>query len=447
MPSDLSCVPFIEQYFGLWLYEESRFWSQFDVLKKCDLHLHLQSERPAEARTAAREPAKIVGRNAIIQINGKMMKQASSSGGSSTVAVRRQIRAAMNNADITGVALHIDSPGGTAAGTQDLADDVAALAAIKPVIAYVEDLGASAAYWVASQATHIATNRSGMVGSIGTYGVVYDMSGAAAMEGVKAYVVRAGQFKGMGTPGTEVSQEQLAELQRNVDALNSHFLSAVASGRGMSLDSVKTLADGRVHVGDEAKKMGLVDSVESFDAAFARLQSMTTKKRGAKMMADHITPESTVDTTAKEPSMSEVVTPKVATSKEIKAACVGCSSDFVLAQLEAGATMDAVKDAWIEQLAADRDAEQAKSADLSAKLTEAESKAATPPKSGVTPIGSSQSQSVSADPIAEFAEAVKEKQSSGMDRQRAMSLVIAENPQLHQDYLTAYRDGVRQRFA
>jgi ClpP class serine protease len=80
----------------------------------------------------------------------------------------------------------------------------------KPVTAYIEDLGASAAYWVASQAGKIYSNEPGFVGSIGTYLVVEDWSGAA--EGAwasKVHVVKAGEFKGAGYPGTPVTDAQL----------------------------------------------------------------------------------------------------------------------------------------------------------------------------------------------------------------------------------------------
>ena len=450
MPTDISSVPFIEQFFGIWLFEESQFWAQYDLLRKCDLHFHLQSNAKSEAQAAAKAPAPVVGKIAVISINGKMMKQQTSmGGGTSTVAARRQVRSAMNDPDISGVALHVDSPGGTAAGTQDLADDVAALAKRKPVLAYIEDFGASAAFWVASQSTHISVNRSGMVGSIGTYGVVYDTSGMAAMEGVKAHVVRAGQFKGVGTPGTEISQEQLAELQRNVDALNAHFIDAVAIGRRMTKDKIASIADGRVHVGDEALSLGLVDSVESFDAAFARLQSMTiSKKGGQRMLADHIIPESTVST-VKENSMSEIVTPVVATSKQIKAACPGCNADFILAQLEANATMEQVKDEWITQLTSSRIEAETKAKEESEKaekLTqELAASKAKPGKHGVEPVGAGAGAGASAggdDAVSCWNELVSSEIKSGKSLPQATRACVVNHPEAHAAYVQAHNSSL-----
>lgn len=449
MPTDITAAPFIDQYFGLWMFESSLFWSQFELMRKCDLHLHLQSDAVANAQSAAKQPAKVENKIATIQIGGKMMKQASSmGGGTSTVAVRRQVRAAMADSEVAAVALHIDSGGGTAAGTEELADDVASLAKVKPVLAFIEDLGASAAYWVASQATHISVNAAGLVGSIGTYGVVYDQSGQAAMEGIKAYVVNAGKYKGMGTPGTEVTQDQLAEWKRNVDAINSRFLSGVARGRNMNVAKVEEIADGRVHIGSEAMAMGLVDSVESFDAAFSRLQFSARKKKGIRMLADHIQPE-TNNREVIEMS-AETIKPVAATSKEIKASCPGCSADFILAQLDKSATISDVKDAWSEQLANELKAERDKSAAEAAKVETLTNEVAElkkkPGKSGVSPVGGATNSGDGAgdgvDPIATWNELVAAEFQVTKNRQTAMRNCVVNNPDAHKAFIEAYNSTI-----
>jgi hypothetical protein len=124
----------------------------------------------------------------------------------------------------------------------------------------------------------------------------------------------------------------------------------------------------------------------------------------------------------------------------------------VLAQLENSATIDDVKDAWITQLTASRTEAEAKAAaeaEKTEKLTqELAASKAKPGKPGVDPINSGGGNTTpAADPIAAFNDAVKEKVSLGMDRQSAMSNVIAESPDLHQEYLTAYRDDARKRLS
>lgn len=439
-------VPYWDQYFGLWLMEESQFWQQFGLLRGLDLHLHMQSGAPQTAASRSDAGLHMQGDIAVVQLNGKLMKQASSmGGGTSTVAVRRQIRAAMNDTNVRAVSLLIDSPGGTAAGTQELADDVAALADRKPVHAFIEDLGASAAYWVACQATRVVTNPTGMVGSIGTYGVVYDMSQAAAMEGVKAHVIRAGKYKGMGTPGTEISPEQLAEWQRGVDAINQHFLAGVSRGRNMTAEKVAELADGRAHIGQEALRLGLVDAVESYDQAFETLTKTTSTKR-RKMNADHILPDTQqIINHTESTTMADTQKPSAATPKEIRAACVGCDADFVLAQVEAGATLAEVKDAWMTKQQEALRASQEEAAKLkaeNAKLQTAKTTGATKAP-GVKPVqagSTDDSGDGSEDPKEEFDALVAANIKAGMSKQRAVCAASAANPELHQRMLRAHND-------
>jgi signal peptide peptidase SppA len=219
---------------------------------------------------------------ALVDINGPMMKGFSKFGGASSVFARRAIRTSAGDADVANILLSIDSPGGHVAGTQSLADEVRAARAAKPVHAQIEDLGASAAYWVASQAESISANRTARVGSIGTVAVAYDESKAFAAEGVKVHVVSTGAFKGAFARGAEITPDQLADLQREINGLNAHFLEAVASGRRMQADRVALLADGRVHIADDAKKLGLIDHVRGTDETLvdiARQSSAPGRRR------------------------------------------------------------------------------------------------------------------------------------------------------------------------
>jgi hypothetical protein len=122
---------------------------------------------------------------AVIRIEGQITKGLSKFGGTSTILTRRALRQAAAAEDITSMLLAIDSPGGQVDGIQDLADEVQRARQSKIVDAYIEDLGASAAYWIASQARRITANATGFVGSIGAFAVLEDLSGLAAREGVQ----------------------------------------------------------------------------------------------------------------------------------------------------------------------------------------------------------------------------------------------------------------------
>jgi signal peptide peptidase SppA len=194
---------------------------------------------------------------AIIQIKGLMSK--SSIFGSSTVAIRTKIQAALQDEKVLSIFLLIESGGGTVAGTKELADEIALCE--KPTVAYIQDIGASAAYWVASQADQVFINEMGEVGSIGVYSVVEDTSELYKKEGVKVHVVSTGDMKGAFEDGVEVTEEMISDLQARIDWLNQKFMAAVSNGRDITMEEVKIIADGRIYDSEKAVSIGLVDGI------------------------------------------------------------------------------------------------------------------------------------------------------------------------------------------
>jgi len=260
------------QYFGAWMVDPSWLAQAVADVKAGAMVIY----QPKAAARESEGPAylKTADGLATISLVGPMTKGDSSfSGGTSTVRTRRAIRQAAADPNIRGIMLLVDSPGGTAAGTSELGADVAAAARQKPVHAHAEDMMASAAYWVGAQASRVTATPTSLVGSIGTYSVVTDSSGRAAKDGVVVHVLSTGAHKGAGVPGAPVTTDQLRVAQGVVDELNEHFLAAVASGRRMPLERVKQAADGRIYLAQPAMGLGLLDAVESQDAAYAALRA------------------------------------------------------------------------------------------------------------------------------------------------------------------------------
>jgi signal peptide peptidase SppA len=215
---------------------------------------------------------------AVIPIMGPMVKGGGKNGEADSVEIRRSLRAAVQDTAIGGIMLVIDSPGGTVAGTDELARDVRSASEVKPTAAHIEDLGASAAYWVASQAGTITANHTAEVGSIGTMAMVEDSSGAAKADGIVVHVVSTGAYKGAFSPGTEITPDHLAYLQEQANALNTHFMTAVSKGRKVGMSRVETWADGRAWIASTAKDMGLIDGVTRLDDAMRTLQKSIPKR-------------------------------------------------------------------------------------------------------------------------------------------------------------------------
>ena len=252
------------QHFGVWAIETK--WLNNAVASiKSGLWAAESGSEDAEPYAINRDGI------ALIPIVGQVTKGVSSYGGTSSILTRQAIRKAVADPDVRGIMLQVDSPGGTVSGIQELADDVKAAGKTKPVHAYCEDLCASAAYWVASQASRVSANATAEIGSIGVYCDVVDSSGAYEAEGIKVHVVSSGDYKGAFAEGTEVTEEQLASLQETIDDLNEIFVSTVASGRKRSKSNVKQWANGKTWVGQRAQNLGLIDSVEPVEAAMKAL--------------------------------------------------------------------------------------------------------------------------------------------------------------------------------
>lgn len=254
----------LQDWFGIWAMEARAASGLVAYLRNVNLAAHIREAKPPEPKSAVEKVPARNGQNiAVIKIAGTMMKAQSSMGGTSTVQARRDIRSAASDSEVSGILLAIDSPGGTVAGTEDLGNDVRAARRQKPVYAHIDDLGASAAYWVASQADKIFANApTALVGSIGTMAVVYDLSKAANNQGVEALLFATGPLKGAGTEGTAVSPEQRAYFQELTDKLQASFDSAVKRGRGLTDKQLAEVRSGGVFTAQDALNRKLIDGIQ-----------------------------------------------------------------------------------------------------------------------------------------------------------------------------------------
>lgn len=187
-----------------------------------------------------------------------------------TDRVAEQLAAAAGDDAVKSIVLDVDSPGGTVSGVADLAADIRLARKVKPVAAHIEDIGASAAYWLAAQADTITAGSTAAVGSVGVCTVVVDSSRAAEDAGVRVHVVASHPLKGAGVEGAAVTDAQLADIRRNVEAYARLFADDVAAGRRMSADKVASIATGQVWIGAEAQALGLVDAIVTPDEAHRR---------------------------------------------------------------------------------------------------------------------------------------------------------------------------------
>lgn len=234
---------------------------------------------------------KQAGDIAVIPVMGTIMQRADMmndiSGGCSTEAVAGFLNAAVNDDTVKAIVMHYDSGGGGVFGVQELGEQIAAAAQIKPVIASIDSACCSAAYWLASQATEITCTPGGIGGSIGVYSVHEDLSKALEMEGVTPTLVKAGDNKAETINFLPLSDDARAAMQTRVDQTYDTFVRAVAAGRKTTLANVKeNYGQGRSFQAPDLLAKGMVDRIETFSATLARLGGTPMRgSAGAAMRA------------------------------------------------------------------------------------------------------------------------------------------------------------------
>lgn len=190
-------------------------------------------------------------------------------GATSSEEIGDALREAAGREDIKAVFLNIDSPGGTVAGTPELANAVAALDKKKPVYAFSSGLMCSAAYWVASQARAIYATPSAQVGSIGVVQAVIDNSAALDKAGIKVEVFSVGKYKAMGAPGTPLTDDQRELISSNLAEIARDFHGAVlAKGRAIPAEAM----EGQTFSGKQAQRHNLAGIVTDRAEAMRRLR-------------------------------------------------------------------------------------------------------------------------------------------------------------------------------
>lgn len=228
---------------------------------------------------------------AVIEIQGviaqKMNLMNDISGGTSSQMVSAVFQQALNDPNVKGIIFNVDSPGGTVAGTFELASEVYQARGSKPLVAFTDGMIASAAYAVASACDAIyISGDTNPIGSIGVASGHRDYSGAEAKQGVKTTEITAGAFKRVSSQYEPLTADGRAEIQAKVDYLYAGFVDTVARNRGTSKSRVlSSMADGRVFLGKQAITNGLVDGISTLPKIIADMQTPDTRNKMMKRRA------------------------------------------------------------------------------------------------------------------------------------------------------------------
>lgn len=275
-----------DQLFGFWFMDPAALESYREHAVAMDLEWLARSNAEAEAKEKEAPPPPYVNENgvAVINVSGPTAKYPTSFqrllGGTSTMMVEKAMMDAQVDPAIKSVLLHMDSaPGGTVAGAFELVDRIRKVkAAGKPVFAHGSDQMTSAGYLFGAACDRITANRNCVVGSIGVRAHLVDTSQKMEKAGIKVIPIASGKYKAAGLPGTPVTDEQIAEFQREINGLNEEFVADVSKGRGLHPQTIKAM-EARCYVGAEAQAKGLIDGICSYEQALGAIQQANSEAR------------------------------------------------------------------------------------------------------------------------------------------------------------------------
>ena len=170
---------------------------------------------------------------------------------------------------IKAIILHVNSPGGGVAASEEIYREVKRIRDDKKkrIVASIESVGASGAYYVSSATNKIYADKGSIVGSIGVIAQWVNYGDLLHWAKLKDVTMKAGEFKDTGSPTRDMTPAEKEYLQSLIDNMHAQFIQAVADGRKTKFEDVKAVANGKVWTGEQALSMKLIDQVADFQAA------------------------------------------------------------------------------------------------------------------------------------------------------------------------------------
>jgi len=203
-------------------------------------------------------------------------------GGDRYVAEIRKIR---QNEDIKGVIVRINSPGGSAIASELILRELQLTAKEKPVVVSMGDVAASGGYWISTAGERVFASSNTITGSIGVFGVLFNVEDIAKNNGINNGVVKTNEFADLGNTFAPKNEAELAVIQQGVDQVYDLFLERVSQARNMPINKVAEIAQGRVWSGQAAQKIGLVDEIGGLNKSIEYLNEKLELKNNYQLVS------------------------------------------------------------------------------------------------------------------------------------------------------------------
>lgn len=216
----------------------------------------------------------------LLNVNGMIMPGVAGTAlgpaGTSSDEIRAKLDQAMKDKTLKGIVVHVNSPGGDVVASDEI---YRKLLQVKeetklPLVFSFGSTAASGGYYIATAGDRIFSNPLTLTGSIGVIMSSYNYSELADKVGVKEVIIKSGELKDMGSGMRDMTEEERDVLQTMVDESYDRFVEVIATGRDMTEDEVRDLADGRVYTGKQAKELNLIDEFGTLEDAIKATEEM-----------------------------------------------------------------------------------------------------------------------------------------------------------------------------
>lgn len=230
---------------------------------------------------------------ALIPIRGVIISEAGGPFDSTTPSAEDVIKALRRarQDQAKAILLRINSPGGTAAASQEIYDELMRIREETeiPIVASLGDVATSGGYYVASAANYIIANPATITGSIGVIIRSNKIFELLDNIGVRTVVVKSGEYKDILSPFRATTDEERAILQSIVQESYQQFLNAIVAARDISLEELRPIADGRIFTGTQAQAEGLVDALGNYSDALNKVAELASID-GEPTVQNYLTP-------------------------------------------------------------------------------------------------------------------------------------------------------------
>jgi signal peptide peptidase SppA len=253
-------------------------------------------EERVQAIEASRRDASVqmAGRVAVMPVFGVIAQRVGGvermSGMVSTEEIGATLDSLVADKQVRAIVMAFDSPGGSVFGVPELSEKIRAARDQKKVVALADSMAASAAYWLAAQASEVVVTPGGQVGSVGVIVAHIDVSKMEEAAGIKTTLVTSSPFKAEFAPEVPLTEEARGELQGKVNEYHAMFVAALAKGRGLTEARVnKDFGQGRMMTAKAAVEAGMADRVATLAQVVGRLNGTPATAMAARVRAIEVT--------------------------------------------------------------------------------------------------------------------------------------------------------------